>query len=64
MIGDRIRTFLEGTSAHGLPQTVATDRKERVFWILICIAIYAYLLYITGNIVLDYYKHDKGRRRN
>ena len=62
MIGDRVRSFLEGTTAHGLPRTVATDRKERVFWIVICIAIYAFLLYMTGNIVHDYYKHVKGKR--
>ena len=61
MLGDRIRSFLEETSAHGLSHTVTEKKKERAFWIGICIAVYACLLYVTGNIVFEYLKHVKGK---
>ena len=60
MISERIHEFLEATSAHGLPRTITKNRKEKLFWICVCTAVYATVIYITGSIIHEYFMHAKG----
>ena len=60
MLGERVRDFLESTSAHGLPKTTSKSKKEKFFWIFVCLGVYATVFFVTGEIVYEYFRRAKG----